>query len=102
MNKPVPLKAGFQLLALSSAHCLSLCVLRLLSLAAVVDRDSNLAGLLDGEAEVGLLVEFKKVQKTGLALVTDRDGKRNWKAVDARQGLAAIHQGCDVRPWTKR
>ena len=32
----------------------------------------------------GSLVEFKKGQRTGLALVTEKDGKRNWRAVDTR------------------
>ena len=57
-----------------------------MSVAAVVDRDAQLPRLLDGDdAQVGLLVEFRKVNKTGLALITEKDGKRNWKAVDSRQ-----------------
>ncbi len=40
----------------------------------------------EGEVGEGSLVEYKKDQKSGLALVTERDGKRNWKAVDTRWG----------------
>jgi len=29
-------------------------------------------------------VEYKKDQKSGLALITQRDGKRNWNAIDTR------------------
>lgn len=62
-------------------------------MAAVIDRDSFLPRLLEGEAEVGLLVEYKKSQKSGLALITDRDGKRNWKAIDTRYSLSGtIHR----------
>lgn len=57
---------------------------RSLSVAAVMDRDSQFPRLLEGDPDVGLLVEFKKVNKTGLALITEKDGKRNWKAVDTR------------------
>ena len=61
---------------------------RCLSVAAVIDRDAQLPRLLEGEdAEVGLLVEFRKANKTGLALITEKDGKRNWKAIDSRQAF---------------
>lgn len=60
---------------------------RLITSAAV----STTRGETDTGAENGVLVEYKKDQKAGLALVLGRDGKRNWKAVDIRQGSA-----CDV------
>ena len=60
------------------------------SVAALVDRESPLPRLLEGEADVGLLVEYRKAQKTGLALITDKDGKRNWKAIDTRYCSSGI------------
>jgi hypothetical protein len=36
------------------------------------------------EITEGSLVEYKKDQKSGLALITEKDGKRNWKALDTR------------------
>lgn len=39
---------------------------------------------LASEPAEGCLVEYQRDGKSGLALVTKRDGKRNWTAVDTR------------------
>ena len=36
------------------------------------------------EIAPGLLVEYKRDQKSGLALLQHPDGAKNWKAIDAR------------------
>ena len=45
---------------------------------------AELAADYEATAAAGTLIEFRKDQKVGLALIQEADGKRNWKAVDTR------------------
>lgn len=46
------------------------------------------ASTSQGELKGGAIVNYMRNGKSGLALVTDRDGKRNWFATDLRHALS--------------
>ena len=47
---------------------------------------SSLQSTLDMQPSEGRLVEFRRNTRTGLALLTQADGKQNWMALDTRCG----------------
>lgn len=65
-------------------------ICRQISVSTAVREKNSAVAAPQACAEEGVLVEYKKDQKSGLALITERDGKRNWKAIDIRHSSICI------------